>query len=65
MPEYVPWRGMTLLLRAHRQWVAEGKKPVTDPVQFWNDVLNMDMDTMADLYYIDDVIRYLKNRGTL
>jgi hypothetical protein len=65
MPKYVPWRSIDLLLRGHRLWSAQGKLPITDPGQFWEDVQNMDLDTMADLYYIDDVINYLKTRGKL
>jgi len=65
MPKHVPWRDMDTVLRGHRQWIAQGKEPVTDPVKFWEDVFNMDVDTMADMYYVDDVIRYLKNRGSL
>jgi hypothetical protein len=65
MPDFVPWIDTDTMLKGHRQWIAQGKEPITDPVVFWDKVMSMDMDTMAHMYFIDDWVRWLKHQGKL
>ncbi len=65
MPDFVPWIDTDTMIKGHRQWVAQGRVPITDPQEFWDKVLSMDMDTMAHMYFIEDLIRYLQHQGKL